>query len=336
MPKLIKKYWWFLILVALSGYFFFSKLQNTTINDRFKNFAIRDINEISTISINYDTISFFLSKVENGWLVNNSQLARPDAVEAMLFLLSRIEATSPLPVSVADSLIDLLNSKGLQVKIGNQKRVIREYRVFSTSTLGLGGIGILKGSKYAFRLGVPNYNDNIVELFFTNPSMWIENSINIAGIKKVMAVEVEIPEEPEKSFRIDSDENEENRLIDLFYGKPAKSFDNDRVNRYLSSIQNITLTRIEKQLTSEEIGAILYSQPDFIITLYYDGAAKQEVRFYPIPVDEYIDEFGRAIRFDLNRLNVLLNNDNSTIYETKYLDIHPILKDISFFNPKFD
>jgi len=332
--KLIKKYWWFLILIFLAIYVFRLKTQQGTINSRFKEFSVDEINEVTSIEIINNCTSVLLEKTDESWTVNNNSKAKPDAVNAFLLLLNKIQVKSPLPLAVSDSLTHILKTEGVEVKIFSHSKQLRNFFVHYTTTLNLGGIGILSGSEKAFTLEFPNYNNDIVKLFYIQPSAWAENSFSIPSTKTIQAVEVELPNEPEKSYRIDYLENG-NRLFDLYNGKSAIKFSTNKLQHFNDALKNLAIPATNDTLSHQQRAAILYSQPSSIITIHFEKNEQVKLTFFPIPVEEYLDELRRPVHFDLNRLYVTVSSNPSEIYEAKYIEIHPILKDISYFNPIF-
>ncbi len=333
--KFLKKYWWFLILIILAVYVFQVKTQQGTISSKFKEFSIADVNEVTKIEITNNTASVFLEKIDETWTVNNNFSAKPEAVDAFLLLLNKIQVKSPLPLAVADSLTQILKTKGVEVKVFSKSKQLRHFFVHHTTTLNLGGIGVLEDSDKAFMLEFPNYNDDIVKLFYIQPSAWAENRFSIPASKTIQAVEVEIPDEPEKSFRIDYLEDGKTRLFDLYNGKASVSFETVKLHQFTDVVKKLAMPATTDSLSQQQRAAIVYSQPSNIITFHFERNEKVKLTFFPIPVEEYLDELGRPVRFDLNRLYVTVSSNPSEMYEAKYIEIHPILKDISYFNPIF-
>lgn len=333
--RFLKKYWWFIVLLLLALYVFRIRTQQGTIAIKDKNFSVPETENVTTIKLKNSQLSLTLQRNQDTWMVNEKLVAKPEAINAFLLLLNKIQVKSPLPVSVADSLTQVLKEDGIEVKIFENSKQIRHFYVHYTETLNLGGIGILANSQHAFMLEFPNYTDDVVKLFYIQPSAWAENRYSVPATESIKTIETEIPDNPEKSFRIDFLDNEQIRLFDLYNGRAAVLYDTASLQRFVTGLQEMTLNPTSDTLTQPQRAAIVYSQPSSIITLQFEKNEKIIFTFFPIPVEEYLDELGRPVRFDLNRMYVTVSTNPSEMYEAEYLKIHPVLKDISYFNPNF-
>jgi hypothetical protein len=332
--KTLSRYWWFIALLLTAGYFFVSNINYDSHREKEHDFSVQETFQVSKIIISDGSKSVSLDLNDGNWFVNDDFVADDDAVEALLRVIKRIQPAAPVPLSVNDSLVEIINEQGLQVELFAKRKLIRSYRVLSTFTLNLNGIGLLRGSKVAYQLELPNYEGDIVELFRADLTYWQSNQLALPALATINAVEVEIPEDQESSFRIDILNDNQLRLFALYYGVNASSFDTSKVEIFLSDLSKVTYNEMVTQFSPQEKKAILHSKPDFIYTLYLKNGEKHQIKVFPIPVDEYIDELGRTVQFDFNRLYLSQSNDEA-IYIVNYLDFHKLLRNISYFNPNF-
>lgn len=331
---LFARYWWFIALLAVAAYFLISNIGAEKAREREMVFSVQSLEDITKIVLSDNNSDLILEQLDGKWVVIGDFVANPDAVDALFRVLTRVQATSPVPMAVNDSIVREVRKEGLLVEVFSKRKRLKSYRVFSTSTFNLNAIGLLMGSKVAYKLHLPNFDGNIVELFKTNPVYWQSNQFAVPSLGAIDAVEVEIPQDLENSFRIDVDK-EAFRLFALYYGVSAKQFDTLRVERYLQSLLNLSYREVVTNLSAQEKAAVIYSEPDFIITINIKDGKKYQLKIFPIPIDEYIDELGRPVRFDLNRLYASQSEDSS-IYIVNYIDVHTALRNLSFFNPIFN
>jgi hypothetical protein len=332
--KLLSRYWWFIVLLLISAYFFISNINYDSRRAKEHDFSVQEISQITKIVISDGSKSVSLNLNDGNWFVNDDFVADANAIEALLRVVTRIQPGAPVPLSVNDSLVETINEQGLHVELFAKRKVIKSYKVLSTSTLNLNGVGVLRGSKTAYQLELPNYEGDIVELFITNLNYWQSNQLALPALAAINAVEVEIPEDQENSFRIDILNDDQLRLFALFYGVSASNFDTSKVEGFLTGFSKITYNEVVTDFSPQEKMAILYFEPDFIYTLYLKNGEKHQIKVFPIPVEEYLDELGRPVKFDLNRLYLSQSNDES-LYIVNYLDLHKLLRNISYFNPNF-
>jgi len=328
----IRKYLWFIILLGVAIYLYFSHFSSGTINPSNRNFATTDTSKVTSITISNDSLELFINRTEKGWMLNNSFSTRTDAIRAILNVITRLEAGSPLPHSIADSLKSEIKAKGLKIEIYNDNKVAKSYTLLFTKKLNLGAVGILNGSRIAFTLHIPNFSGDVASLFVLDPDYWKSNKLFIADINQIASIDVEIPNKPEKSFSVSIDDNGIH-LKASYFDKEIERFDTLAVGKFIVGLTGLTFEKYISKASKEERAAILLSQPDQIFTITLINRQKLLLKTYPIPVDEYRDEFGRTVKFDLNRLYISFNND-AIIAVATYVVFDPVLKDLSSFRVK--
>ena len=333
VKRLAIRYWWFIVLLIVSGYFLASNYYSGVKAEKETDFAIANLENISKISISKNGASVTISLSDDGWLVNNEFLANNKSVESLFRVVSRLRASSPIPRAFNDSLVAKARSHGTYVQIFSNRRNAKKYHINSTETMSLGAIGVLNGATTGHKIELPNFDGSIEDLFRVDLAYWQSNSLSVPRLSEVFAVQVDIPKDPENSFRLDM-RKEGISLYSPFLGLPAKEFDRDRVNRFLEGISSMAFNDVLPTLPPEERAKILYQEPDFIFTYYLGKKEQYEVRIIPIPVEEYLDELGRTVNYDLDRMYLTQSNDK-TIYIINYIEYHPILRNISHFNPIF-
>jgi hypothetical protein len=332
LSAFIRKYLWYIVLLVIGIYLFLSHFGAGTINPSNKKFAVIDTAKITTITLGNDSMSISLNRVNNVWMLNNSSLIREDAVKAMMNVLTRIEAGSPLPRVVCDSLTSAVALKGTKVEIYSGEKVVKSYSILSTSTMNLGTVGKLNNSRIAFTLQIPGFKGDIASLFVLDPDYWKSNRLFIADINQIVRIDVETPNSPEKSFSVSLDEKGIH-LKATYYDRNIERFDTVSVENFIMGLTGLTFERLLSKSSLEERAAIVLSQPEQIFTITLTNKKRLVLKTFPIPVDEYRDEFGRTVKFDLNRLYISFNNDAILAIAT-YMVFDPVLKDLSSFGMK--
>ncbi len=328
----IQKYLWFIALLGIAIYLYIFHFSTSTINPSSKKFAVTDTSDITSITIGNDSMLISLNRTENGWMLNNSFSTRESAVKALMNVLININAGSPLPKSVGDSLTSVVSSKGINIVIFSGKSILKEYSIHSTKTLNLGTIGMLKHSRFTFTLQMPGFKGNITSLFVLDPDYWKSNRLFIADIRQIARIDVEIPNKPEKSFSVLLDEKGI-RLKASYFDRFIEEFDTTAIENFIMGLSDLSYERLLSKSSIEERAAIILSQPEQIFTITLTNSKRLVLKTYPIPVDEYRDEFGRTVKFDLNRLFISFNNDDIIAIAT-YVVFDPVLKDLSSFRFK--
>jgi hypothetical protein len=334
MKGFLFKYWWFFVLLLIASFYLFSNLKTGTLKSKEIKFSISKAERITKVTINNQSDSLTIVKSNNDWLVNKKVIACSEPINVLLMALSQLRAASPIPLSVSDSLINILQHDGLHVQVYSGRRKIRDFHLYSTQTLDLRTIGMLNSASLGHRLELPGYQCDIINIFSTRESFWVDKKLMIPDVNNMLAVNVEIPQKPELSYRIDIDNDRKYKLYALLQGEPAFQFDTLRAEQYLRYLNQMASKLEMSGMTNDAKASITSMEPDFVIKIYPRVGEPTILRIIPIPIEEYLDEFGRTVNFDLNRLYLAINYEPD-IYVVPYVEIHPVLKDIFHFNPKF-
>jgi len=328
----IRKYLWFIALLGIAIYLSLFHFSTGTINPSNKKFAVVDTSKITRITIGNDSMSVSLYRTDREWMLNNSSLVRGDAIKALMNVLTRIEVGSPLPRLVRDSLTAMVALNGTKVEVYEGGKVVKSYSILSANALNLGTIGKLNSSRIVFTLQIPGFKGDIASLFVLEPDYWKSNRLFIADINQIARIDVEIPNNPEKSFSVLLDEKGIH-LKATYYDRNIERFDTVSVANFIMGLSGLTFETLLSKSSLEERAAIVLSQPEQIFTITLTNNKRLVLKTFPIPVDGYRDEFGRTVKFDLNRLYISFNNDAILAIAT-YMVFDPVLKDISSFGIK--
>jgi len=220
------------------------------------------------------------------------------------------------------------------VQIFSNRKKVRSYTLASTKSKNPWIIGQLAGSNETYRLQILNFNGDIIERFNPNPTFWKSNKLEIPQLSDINAIEVEIPEKLDQSYRVDISKHGSYTLYALQNGLFATKFDTLKLQRFLAELVNISYKQIVTETTPSITSVIKNTAPEYQFTIYCASNKPINLKIYPIPIDEYTDELGRTVKHDLNRL-YLTHSSNSNVYIVNFIDIYTILKEISFFNPNF-
>jgi len=298
-----------------------------------KGFAVADTAAITTIVFANDTVDITLSAGEQGWMLNGTNTVNTNALCALKNVLCNLRPKAPIPTSVSDSLVETIARNGLLVTLKSENRVIREYYIYPTTKFNMGCAGLIKGSKQGYILELPGFRGDIAKLFVVDTDYWKSNRILPRGFETISRVDVEIPDAPEKSFRLSFDSRRNVTLRAIYYNQRIAGFDTAAAKRFVKRLTGLSYERVAQFAADEDRVALLMSQPTRIFTIKFNDSTSLVIKTYPIPVDEHLDEFGRTVNFDLNRLYVSLPSD-STITVATYMVFDPVMKDIADFRIK--
>lgn len=336
MNNFLKRRWWFVFLLIVAGYVFLANVIKKARVERESVFSVENTSQITSIKIKAkgESKSIRLEKLNGHWQIDSNHRANDKAVQALFRVISRIKTSSPVPISVNDSLVVEINKKGVAIDLFDGNKIVKSYKLISTSTMNLKNIGLLNGSKNAYRLELPSFDGSIADLFIPDRSYWISNQLSVPDVSSISAIEVEIPNNIDQSFRIDIVDDGNYRLFSVYQGSMAVRFDTTKVVSFIQGFVGIKFSEIDSKTSGDQEHQIITSTPDIIYTFFKDDGSKYQIKTFPIPVDEYIDDLGRMVNYDLNRLYVYQSNDTS-LYIVNYLDFYHLIRNISFFDPNF-
>ncbi|MDY0254753.1 MAG: hypothetical protein RBR30_10130 [Tenuifilaceae bacterium] len=332
VSRLVIRFWWFLVLLVVAGYFLASNVLEARRSEHETGFAIDNVDRITRISLTQGSEHILLQRTSsNAWLINDEAPASSDAVNALLRVLARLQSAGPVPISANDTLLQYVSEQGVKVEVFSNRRKLRSFFAATVLSQSMGNIAHMENAERVYRISLPRYEGPIADLFKTVPEYWVGNQIPTPSLESINAVQVEIPADLEQSYRIHIADSGEFSLYHIFSGTEVSSFDLERVKRLVSNLTQITYTSMVS-MSQQERAEVIYSEPDFIYTIFSPDDSKFELKVYPIPVDEYIDELGRPVNVDLNRLYVTVSG-SSQVFVVNYIDIHSVLQGLSWFIP---
>jgi hypothetical protein len=323
LSKIVIRYWWFLILLLIAGYFLISNVLENRTHNIETGFALDNTDRIAIISITQAAEQVNLQRTGTGWLVNNQSPASNDVVNALLRVISRLQPAGPVPISMNDTLIGAAQQSGAKIEIFSSRGLILRYWITSDPQANLPNIGYIEGAKRAYQLDLPNYDGLISRLFKTAPEYWIGNLIPTPNLEAINAVQVEVTSDLEQSFRIDITEPGQYRLYHIFSGAELKAFDANRINQFVSRLTQIQYADIAN-MSEAERAEVVFSEPDFIYTIFSNNSGKYELKVYPVRVEEYMDELGRPVNVDLNKVYVTVSGSKQ-VFIVNYIDMHEVM-----------
>lgn len=327
---LLLRYWWFIALLAVAGSLLVNNIITRNRTDREMGFAFSQVQSITSIVIEHGNTHLLLQKgSSDSWLLNGDTPASTDAVNTLFRVISRLQLAGPVPISSKDSLLSIVRTDGLSVQFFSGRKLVRAYRLAYTTFLNQQTIGLMARSNKVYRIELPGYEGSIVDLFKTAAEYWIGKHITMPALSSIHAVEVEVPHDPEQSFRIDITDSGEFRVFHIYSGMEIDGVNSTRVQQFLTNLTQAPYVGIAS-LSKEEMAAIVYSEPDFIYNVFTKDGKNYFLKVFPIPVDEYTDEFGRPVNVDLDRVYLTVSASNQ-LFIANYINLHQLLRNISSF-----
>ncbi|BDX38992.1 hypothetical protein CYCD_23470 [Tenuifilaceae bacterium CYCD] len=317
--KFLKQYWWFIALLLVCALILFIRSNKSSVEQ----FSVSNIGTIDGFSIIKGADSITIHKAQNGWEIDNGQVADVKAVNSLFNVLRNINTESPVPSKLNDSLVDVTKNKGVQVIVYSKGSEKLNFSVLFENNFKK-TICVEHNSDKVFFVELVDFTGQIADLFITDKSYWTGNQLFSFPISKVFRVEVDFPQNPELSYIICIG-NGSFDLLAKATNENLSSPNIDRLSHFISGLGNLSVTKlpVDKQnIIKDEFKLI---QPMRVITLYSDAQSSRIV-IYPIKVDK-INELGVKVEFDPNHFYVVYADNQ--IAEGTYVNFSSVLWDIA-------
>ncbi len=281
-----------------------------TLKKELKDFAVEDTASVSKVFISdAKGNKVLLERTSPGsWLVNNTHMARQDAINNLLLTIHRMEVKYPVPESEMETVVRKLASEATKVEIysGKSSKPLKVIYVGHPTQNHFGTYMLLekngKKSSEPFVMHIPGFSGFLSTRFFAESALWRDRSLFVLPVDKIKKLQVQLVEEPTHSFTIEQSEKNRFALFD-YAGKPVPYFDTAAVYDYLTRYADIYFEQIDYEISQERKDSILKSRPFHIFTLTdKDGKVTVAKTFHIENFRQLMKEDGTPYDWDIDRM----------------------------------
>jgi hypothetical protein len=297
-----------------------------------KDFAYKNIENISKIQIESDSLLNVIEKIDGKWIINGEYPIADDLLDNIKIFVSNLLIKYPLPKMYAKIISDtLIKDKGINVSIFADNKLKRDYYLYSLDSLGC--IGLVKGEKQAYCLYIPAYSYvNLYDFLNHEAQYWIDNIVFSHPYRDIIEIEVENKWQPEQSFKIRQTETEKFELIDTYNSKKIAHYDSLKMQRYLTyfnyavfdNYQDISIEKKQEILSSLSSNNYMYK------LVIKTKKTDEDYYIVPICINNEFDIYGKALEYDRNHFYLVFNNKQK-IAKALWLNFDILLKNLSDF-----
>lgn len=320
-----------IILVVLLGglsFWFLVNNKKGTIKETLRDFAVADTAAIDKIFIadkKGQTVT--LQRTDKGWSVNNKFTARPDAINILLETIKRIDIKEPVSKKAQDNVISQLATNPTRCEIYQHGKLVKAYYIGSQTQDMTGTYMILidletmKPSAKPFVTYIPGFEGFLNTRYFTEEKMWRDRTVMAYVPTDIRSVQLEVPGNPDKSYRVDINGNNDYTVTMLQSGKKLDHIEPMAVKQYLSYFQQVDFESLDMAMTQQEIDSTMKSKPLNVLTVTDNKGKTNKITFFARKNkhEGSIDEKGKEVEFDLDRMNALLANTNDFVLVQYYV-----------------
>lgn len=299
-----------LVIVILKGAHPFGKRQSQ--------FASEPEKGITRIELRENEKTVILSNEEDGWKVNGKEEARKNGILFLLRILTEMQIKSPVSPEFFDEEITLKGIQPVRVKVFEDKRLLKSFMVFRTSSNQYGNIMRRGENRLPFIVYLPGYEGDIGSEFISNEIFWAPYTLFNIHPSEIADLELENISDTLSSFRI-SVSGDVYLLSDT--RKTLSGWDTSRVRRYISYFTWVPFESPAFSLSEDEKKMIESQTPIFRISVTKKDGDQVRVHLW-----ERIE----GDKIDRDRLWVKVEG-NDVLFVARYFDIDPLLKRVTYF-----
>lgn len=302
-----------LALLLLAAYFFF-KNSSTTIKKELSDFAIEDTSAVARIELyKKGNKNIKLDRLPSGkWQINDSYLARQDAIQVLLETMKKVKVKAPVPKAAFETIVKDIAANGTKVSvyIDGDDAPSKVFYVGSANQNHNGTYMLLENSSVPFLMHIEGVNGYLNTRFFVNENEWRSTEVFNVAISEIQHLSVDDKRKPENSFEITALNNAD--FFDLsINGTPVESnkIDTTALFQYLSYYSFINFEGFEETKTEQFIDSVKLSNPFRIISLTDKLGKTTTFKAFDKPMPPGAEDFeGNPLTVDMDRMYGYINN----------------------------
>lgn len=287
-----------------------------------------------------------LKEVKPGfWTLNDSLKARKEGVELLLNTMQRLAVKAPVSKSSYNTIIKRLASASTKVEI---YQIVPRINIFNIIELfphekktmvyyvgpatpdNMGTFMLKEGSDTPFVVYIPGFKGYVSARYTAYVSDWRDHTIFAKKPDQIRSIQVEFPQQPDESFRIDKYSDQDVKLSQLVTGKEFDGFDTTRMIDFINAYRNIRFEVSYEDITSEFQDSITSQPPVNIIQLTDTNGNTTKITTYRrANIAQQEDLEGNLYPHDVNRLYAWLEKEKELVI-IQYFVFDPITRPLSF------
>lgn len=291
-----------ILLLALGGlaWWLYTDSAPTTLDRPLSDFAVQDTARVDRIFITDQfgkTID--LRRTDDGWRLNGVFGVDETQVNLLLRTFKRIEVRSPVPKSAEANVLRTMGAGGRKVEIYQGGEKPSKIWIVGHATKDHFGTYMLlekpgEGRSNApFVTNMPGFTGVLNTRFHTDLDEWRNSTLfHFPDLYQVASVELDQPQAPSTSYRIENSERGQVRLLNAA-GRPLP-MDTFLVKGALLPYQQINYDHIIRDMPQAKRDSLLRQEPNHILRLTERDGTEHEARFWYSPYKGPEPEFDAA------------------------------------------
>lgn len=327
-----------ILAVAAGVAYYFNDSKETPMNQEFTEFAVADTASIDKIFIaDFKNRTALLTRNTEDpyWTINGEHRARYDAVKLLLETFSRIGVKSPVPVTARENVIKMISSTALKIEIFTNGEHAKTYYIGSCTPDHVGTYMVLETpdgdiSPDPFIMEMRGFTGCLRQRFFTDEEDWRFTGVFAYPELDFSKIEVIHHNEPERSFEIHFEGENEIKLFNRFTGGYMPAFDTLAVKDYMLLYKKRHFESFNSHLSPEAEDSLLKTIPAYTLRVTGNDNEVQKVDLYwKQPSSTQYDYEGNELRWDGDHMFGCADGDDVVLIQRPHFG--PLLQGLERF-----
>jgi len=337
-----------IILMVLSAILFLNN-KSGTFKKKDKDFAVQDTSTVTKIFLaDKKNRTVLLERMLDGtWQLNSAFLARKSGVDLMLETMKNLVAKYPVSKSAHNNIVAQMAAASIKVevyqevyrvdlfdwiKLFKHEKLTKTYYVGGATPDNMGTFMLMEGSDIPFVTQLLGLRGYVATRYSPIEKDWRDHTIFKTKLYDIQSIEMEIPGDPENSYKILNNEDEI-VLYKLSSNQKMPGFDTLKVLNYLTSFADLRYEAYLDEVEPRRQDSIVNSVPAHIITLIDKNGNTNAIKTFLKPNDELATDIeGNFMISDVDRLYALINDEQDFVL-IQYFVFDKVLRPLSFFRP---
>lgn len=334
------------LLILIAGGLYLTR-SSSTFKDKEKRFAVKDTASITKIFLaDKKNRTVLLERQGPGeWKLNKTFLARQSGVELLLETVKNLVPRYPVPKKAHNNIVSQMAASSVKVEIYQMvyridwfdrirlfphEKLTRTYYVGSATADNMGTFMLLEGADSPFVVHLLGFRGYVAPRYSTMEKEWRDHAIFRTKLYDIREVVMEIPREPENSYRVVNADDE--LLLYQLDAQQPLPFDTLKMLNFLTAFADIRFEELmHDRMPAERIDSIKNSQPRNVLTLLDKNGAQTSIKtFYKENIDRTVDPEGIPYPYDVDRLYALVNDERDFVL-IQYYVFDKVLRPLSYF-----
>jgi len=279
---------------------------------------------ITRIEFSKEGEKLLLEKSGEKWIINGKEEARQGGINFIIRILTEAKIKSPVSPELFKSEIEDRNISPVTVRVYEQRKLLKSFRVYKTISNSYGNIMKIKENSKPFIVHVPGYEVNIGAAFSLKEQYWQPYTIFNLLPSEISSIRFESIQDTASSFSISRIDGK----YTLWGSKnEIKGSDHELIIRYISYFTFIPFETWAPDLSREETSALIQQDPLYRITVVStDGKTTVLSLWQKMKTENGMQSA------DTDRLLGKTRNSDD-LFIVRYFDIDPVIKKRSYFLP---